>query len=75
MQKLSELTMAKPEAAVQAGGLTKITKRKRGGGMEMYKKGKTVRSIRNILEERFGKLNFFETIVCSRSFICDVDLG
>jgi len=29
MQKLSELTMAKPEAAVQAGGTSKITKRKR----------------------------------------------
>ena len=37
--------------------------------MEMYKKGKTVRSIRNILEEKFGNLNFFRQLcVAGRLF-------
>ena len=50
MQKLSELTMAKPEAAVQAGTSKSPTKR---GDRNVEKK---MRSIRNILEIWKGDL-------------------
>lgn len=65
--------MAKPEAAVQAGGLTKITKRKGEGGMEIYREKHEKHP--KYFGREIWELELFQTIVCSRSFICDVDFG